>query len=111
MKYAIKEFMCPKKEPINLITKCSQCPFVKAYNNFCDKDDLPYCGRSPIGEHVICEIIKELKNVRITRDFINYIINNDNEGYKKRVVLWHLAKGYKYIGEAENKVTQEEMDV
>lgn len=111
MKYDLDEFMCPKGQPNRSILKCSECHFVKAYNKFCYKDDLPYCGRSPITERIICETIKGLKNTEITRDFIDYIIFNNNDGYKKRVVLWHLVKGYKYIGEGENIFLQEEFEV
>ena len=108
MKYAIREFMCPKRTPIESISNCSECHFVKAYNKFCDKDDLPYCGR-PLLEHKIHEIIKELKGIRITKNYVEYIIYNDNDGYKKRVILWHLVKGYKFIG--ESGILQEEMDI
>lgn len=111
MKYDIIEFMCPKKQPINRISLCSECCFEKAYKKLCDEESLPFCGRSPIGEHVIHEIIKKLKGNKITKEFIIFIVHNDDEGYKKRVALWHLAKGYKVIGEEEPEIIQEEMDI
>lgn len=106
MIYNIKEFFCP--EPLGT---CDYCKFKLAYRNFFNTEKFIGCGTITHIVNIKKEIQKH-KGEKITNDFFNKTNTLFEEGASlRRIALWHLTKGYTYIGEGEKTIIQEEMEI
>jgi len=106
MNYNIEEFLCP--QPLG---SCEHCNFRLAYKKFFNKEKFIGCGTITNRTNIKEEIQKH-KGEKITNDF--FIKTNallEGGAFLRRIALWHLTKGYTYIGEEEKRIIQEELDV
>lgn len=105
MSYNIKEFVCPDLED------CGHCEFVLAYKKFFNTNNFIGCGTIANIINIKKDIQKH-KGEKITNGFFNKTnLLFEGGASLRRIALWHLTKGYTYIGEGEKTIIQEEMDI